>query len=160
MEFKRLVPVIGIRTKHYLLGVSVMCNPIRNELGYRKLWICVLLGSIGLVAAGCSGTNKGDTASKDDALSVLRSCLEAWQKGQKPESLREQNPPITVSDQAWATGAKLEKFEIEESKSQKAGYDVKFPVKLWLDNGKTNPQQVAFTVSTAPALVVVRNFGG
>jgi hypothetical protein len=119
----------------------------------------MLLACAGFAATGCSRARGVQTGS-DDAVVVLRTVLEAWQHGQSPQALSEQNPPISVTDQAWFSGAKLEKFEIDEKNLRAAGYDLKFPVKLWLSGGKGNPVPVTYTVATVPAVVVVRDFGG
>jgi hypothetical protein len=100
------------------------------------------------------------TATRDEALATLRTALEAWQQGEKPAALGERQPAIAVADPAWAGGARLARFEIEADQVQTAGYDLKFPVKLWLMDGKKGPQRVKFTVATSPARVVTRDFGG
>jgi hypothetical protein len=97
--------------------------------------------------------------TQDEALTTLRSVLEAWQQGEKPQTLSEWTPAVAVADRDWARGARLVKFEIEEDHIKPAGYDLSIGVKLWLENGKQAPQKARFTVSTAPALVVVRAFG-
>src|SRR5580658_7416218 len=101
-----------------------MRYPISRKPRYVKSAHCLLLASAAFIAAGCNGP-KGSPAAKEDAVALLRDVLEAWQKGMKPGSLAEEKPPVTVADRAWESGAKLEKFEIEDGNPQKSGYDLK-----------------------------------
>lgn len=113
----------------------------------------------GLLGVGCGRTTPQPT-DRVEALAVLRTVLEAWQMGDKPESLRQREPPIQVTDPAWIQGTRLAKFEIEENQTQPSGYNLGCPVKLWLRDGKKEPRRVKFTIATSPALVVTRDFGG
>lgn len=124
----------------------------RGTLGF------ALVLAAAVLAAGC-GKARPAMAPKGKALATLRTVLEAWQQGEQPASLGQRKSAISVADPAWGGGARLTRFEIDEDQAQPVGYDLKFPVKLWLE-GKREPQRVKFTVSTSPARVVVRDFGG
>jgi hypothetical protein len=119
----------------------------------------VLVATAGLLAVGC-GSATSESTDKAEALALLHSVLEAWQLGEKPESLRERPVPIWVTDPAWMRGTRLTRFEIEANKSQPSGYNLACPVKLWLNDGKKEPRKVKFTIATSPVLVVTREFGG
>ena len=132
-------------------------NLLIAKSGYRFRPI-VLVALASSLLAGCSDHKAA--AEKDEALAVLQFTLESWRAGQQLESLQNLDPPITVNDPAWRQGAKLSKFEIDEGESRAKGYDRSFRVKLWLDQAKKGPQKCKYTVSTSPAVVVVREFGG
>jgi hypothetical protein len=101
-----------------------------------------------------------ESTDRAEALALLRTALEAWQLGEKPESLREREAPIWVTDPAWTRGTRLAKFEIEANQTQPSGFNLACPVKLWLNDGKKEPRKVKFTIATSPALVVTRELGG
>jgi len=88
---------------------------------------------------------------------VLRTTLGAWQKGQSPESLQQQSPSITAADPKWQSGHRLLRYEIAD-KDQPVGGDLRCRVVLVLQgpDGKQTEEKAVFSVSTAPALVVVR----
>jgi hypothetical protein len=117
----------------------------------------LVLATMALLAAGCMKT-RPEIVEADEALATLNAALEAWQSGATPATLREERS-IIVTDPAWAKGAKLIKFEIEEDHTKQSGYDLVISAKLWLDDGRKSPQKAKFTVSTTPAQVVIRNFG-
>ena len=117
----------------------------------------VALG-VGLAAlAGCGPTAK--QADPDAARAALRQALDAWKKGDAPESLKSVSPPVTVSDRQWQQGAKLLDYEVSD-KTEANGFDQRFTAKLTLDDpaGKKT-QKAAYDVSTHPKLVVVRAEG-
>jgi hypothetical protein len=115
----------------------------------------LLAAGVVLAAVGCGG-GPPDPPDKGEAVAALRTALEGWQRGDKPEAL----PAIRVVDPDWARGARLTRFEIDEGQAQPAGYDMGVPVKLWLEEGRKNPRPVKYTITTRPAVVVVRDFGG
>jgi hypothetical protein len=124
----------------------------------RARGFAVLLVAVGCMSAGCLKSTPGMT-DKEEAIATLRTALEAWQNGEAPIDLKERNPAISVADPAWARGAQLVKFEIDEAGDQSVGYDLRFPVKLWLAGDTKAPLKSKFVVTTTPALVVVRDVG-
>ena len=129
--------------------------------GRRRPWRLglVALLSIGLLTFGCARPKVADANANDDALGILRVALEAWQAGDTPATLKEKED-IVATDPAWMKGTKLTKFKIDEDHPRPSGYDVVIQAQLWLEDGKKAPQSARFTVSTSPAQVVVRSFGG
>jgi hypothetical protein len=119
----------------------------------------LLIAVVGLLATGCFKA-RPPTPTREAALATLRAALEAWQKGEKPDRLGEGGQGISMSDPDWSGGARLAKFEIDEDRVQSAGFDLKFPVKLWLGDGQEDPQSVKFTIVTSPARLVFRAFEG
>jgi hypothetical protein len=112
-----------------------------------------------LLAAGCSGPAPPPTPDKGEALAALRTALEAWQRGDKPDAHKNRQPPIQVIDPSWSQGTKLARFEIEADQAGPSGFDLGCPVKLWLGD-KKDPLRVKYTIATTPAVVVARDFGG
>lgn len=117
-----------------------------------RLW--PLAAGVVLSAGGCGGPP--DPPDRGEAVTALRTALEGWQRGDRPDAL----PSVRVVDPDWARGARLTRFEIDEGQAQPSGYDMGVPVKLWLEGGRKNPRPVKYTVTTRPAPVVVRDFGG
>jgi hypothetical protein len=112
-----------------------------------------------LVLSGLLGcAEKAQQADASTARTELRHALDAWKSGEKLSAYQEKVAPAIVNDPQWKKGMKLFSYELEDKESP-AGYDVKFVVKLFLEDGsgKKTEQKAAYTVSTAPALVVTRN---
>lgn len=121
------------------------------------------LAACGLVAAavalvGCGGGAPPPPAPAE-AAAALRTVLEAWQSGTKAEALKSGPAAITAVDSAWASGAKLARFEIDEAGAQPSGYDLSLPAKLWLGDGSGPPVKVRYVVALTPNRVVTRDFG-
>jgi hypothetical protein len=119
----------------------------------------LLLTLTGLLSTGCFNARPA-TPTREAALATLRAALEAWQKGEMPDRPGQSGQGISLSDPDWSGGARLARFEIDEDRALQTGYDLKFPVKLWLGDGQEDPQSVRFTIVTSPARLVVRDFGG
>jgi hypothetical protein len=129
------------------------------------------LGTLGLLTAasvalalpGCGGAGPPAPAEPAVARKALERALAAWTEGKSAESLKSDNPPIVVSDQAWNSGARLLKYQIDP-KDHQAGADQIFHVVLWLrdDNAKGNTKErretADYNVGTNPTLTVVRGF--
>jgi hypothetical protein len=128
-----------------------------SELGRGRL--CRIAAVVLLAAGGC-GPGAPRTPDKGEALATLRAALEAWQRGEKPDALRGWDPPVQAVDPDWSRGVKLARFEIEADKAGPSGHDLGCPVKLWLGDGAREPRRVKYTVASAPARVVTRDYGG
>jgi hypothetical protein len=109
------------------------------------------------VSSGC-GPGERQPADPDAARAALRSALDAWKRGDLPESLGKTEPPVHVSDWRWRSGAKLVRYEIAE-RGRPIGADLRCPVQLWIDNGrgKATRELAEYNVSTHPALAVARS---
>jgi hypothetical protein len=109
------------------------------------------------VLGGC-GSGATPPADPDAARAALQSALDAWKRGDPPESLGNAQPPIQVSDWRWRSGAKLVRYEIEQ-RDRPVGADLRCPVQLWIENSRGKPaREVAeYNVSTHPALTVSRS---
>jgi hypothetical protein len=125
----------------------------------RRLGPGLVLILSGIAAGGCSRP-VARPPDRAEAVAALRATLDAWQRGDKPESLQQRQPPIRVADPAWSQGVRLTRFEIEEGQARPSGFDLGCPVKIWLADGRKDPRRVKYTVATSPAVVVTRDFGG
>ena len=115
--------------------------------------VVAILGS----ATGCGG-GPPEPADSDAARSALERALEAWQAGGTPDSLKQEQPPIAISDDQWAAGAKLIKFRIEPG-DRPAGADRVYAVTLWFEDkrGKGKQKVVEYIIGTGSTLVVSRS---
>jgi hypothetical protein len=115
---------------------------------------------LALTAALTAGCGPGLQAPADSgrAEQTLRTTLDAWQRGDTPESLRKATPPITVADVDWAGGYRLTGYQVQGA-GDRSGVDLRFAVTLTLKDpkGKTVQKSTAYVVGTNPALTVVRN---
>lgn len=115
----------------------------------------LLIAILGL-GAGCRSSSPSP-AEPAQARETLQVVLTAWQNGDAVESLTKRTPSITANDPLWQDGARLLRYEIA-AESKPSGYDLQFRVALWLQgaSGKETQKNVVYTVSTNPALVVLR----
>jgi hypothetical protein len=137
-----------------------------------------LLDIAGLTAAalalsalpGC-GSGPPTPADPAAARAALDRALTAWKEGKPADSLKNDDPPIVVSDHAWSGGASLLNYRIEPG-DRRTGADQAFRVVLWLkDDGaavkprgkarakaKDGQEETEYNVGTSPMLTVVRTF--
>jgi hypothetical protein len=112
-----------------------------------------------VLAAALAGCRPGGQAADPDrARAVLREVLDAWHNGETPVALRGRSPAITVKEPKWQAGHRLLDYQLVGDGCP-AGFDWQGTVRLSLQDpaGKKQQEQAVFTVSTAPALVVVRS---
>lgn len=115
----------------------------------------VLCGAVAL--AGCSGSRQaGASGSEEDAIEVLKTALDAWKSGQKPDALRNGRPPMFVRDSDWMDGRTLKAFEARET-PQEHGGEWRVKAVLTLDGGGLPEEQkeVAYSVTTESNAVVI-----
>jgi hypothetical protein len=111
----------------------------------------VLLATLPL---GCGGQTPADP---DQARATLTLALDAWRDGRTIDDVTNGSPPIIVADPSWKAGFKLSRYQVAET-TQTAGFDLKMPVQLWLQDlkGKNVEEKVKYTVSVSPARTVIR----
>jgi len=69
-------------------------------------------------------------------------------------------PAIHANDPDWSSGARLDRYEIQDGAGKPNGYDFSCPVTLWLRaGGAVKSKTVHYTIGTGAALVVVRDPG-
>jgi hypothetical protein len=103
---------------------------------------------------GCGGPQPADP---DKARATLAMALDAWRDGRTIDEVTNGSPPIVVADPEWKAGFKLSRYQVAET-TRVAGFDLKIPVELWLQDpkGKAVQEKVKYTVSVAPAQTVIR----
>ena len=121
------------------------------------------LAFIGILALACATIGgcsnypaKAAPVEPAKAMSALTTALDAWQAGQKIESLASASPEIVVQDLDWMQGKKLAGYKIVgDGLSQDANLRVE--VELSLGDAST-AKRVAYIVGTDPKLTVFRSF--
>jgi hypothetical protein len=92
------------------------------------------------------------------AREALRTALASWQRGDKAGSLRTSSPAVHVTDQDWARGQQLVKYQILPGE-EKLDVDLSVKVELSLKDvktGRTTRKTVVYRVGTDPELFVAR----
>jgi hypothetical protein len=104
---------------------------------------------------GCGGQKPADP---DQARATLAMALDAWRDGRSIDDVTNGSPPIVVADPSWKAGFKLSRYQVAET-ARSAGFDLKIPVELWLEDPKGKPVQekVKYTVSVQPSRTVIRS---
>ena len=103
---------------------------------------------------GCGGPVAADP---DRARATLTFALDAWRDGRTIDEMTSGSPPIVVADPAWKAGFKLSRYQVADT-TRVAGFDLKIPVELWLQDpkGKAVQEKVKYTVGVHPAQTVIR----
>jgi hypothetical protein len=119
--------------------------------------ILLLLAVTILVQPGCRPA--AQPANPERAGAALREALDAWQKGESAEAYHGRTA-VTVSESKWQGGARLDGYEMIGA-GEMAGFDWQCRVRLSLqdDGGRKWEEKATYSVSTAPALVIVRSEG-
>jgi len=115
-------------------------------------WFAIPL--LAILPFGCGGQKPADP---DQARATLTLALDAWRDGRTLEEVNRDSPSITVADPSWKAGFKLSRYQVAET-TRAAGFDLQFPVELWLEDtkGKATQQKVKYTVSIQPSRTVLR----
>jgi hypothetical protein len=109
-----------------------------------------------LLAVGC-GKGLQAQADPDQARQALCTVLDAWQRGDAPDSLRTASPAVHAKDLDWSAGYRLARYQVA-SEGGRAGTDLRYAAMLTLQDGRgrTFLRNAAYTVGTSPVLTVVR----
>lgn len=120
---------------------------------YRTVLLSVAL-IVACLAFGCE--KQGVSANPDEARTVLKQALEAWQGGEAAEAFKLRTN-IVVADRRWMDGLALVSFDMPQQ-SDMNGYDWQCFVKTTVKtkDGKTVDEKTNYNVSTSPKKVVVR----
>jgi hypothetical protein len=130
---------------------------MRPDMKARLLLLLILALAF---APGCGGTPPSKEANPAVAREALATTLKAWKDGEKPDALAARTPPIRVADEDWLAGLRLEDFQVDPA-DRMIGTSLNCPVSLTLKNttGKTLKKKAVYSVSTDPALTVIRQEG-
>lgn len=126
-----------------------------------RLWTVLSLASLAFMPMGCSGysaaEHRVDAANAHDTLEKV---LARWQQGDTTNDCLALSPPVVVQDMDWASGRKLQAFEIiGPGEARDANYycevRLSFEPSERVERGKT----VTYLVGTSPVLTVFRSPG-
>jgi hypothetical protein len=120
------------------------------------VWIAIVV----LSASGCGIGGSPQAADSAQARTALRTALDAWKAGEKPEELAKRTPPLHIKDGDWKDGFQLIGYEANTD-GKLVGYDMNYPVNLELKSpkGATVKKKAVYTVTTKPELIVSRQEG-
>jgi hypothetical protein len=124
-----------------------------HERAALGICICSAVMAASLIP-GCGGPTPADP---EKARATLAKALDAWRDGRTIDEVTNGSPPIVVADPEWKAGFKLSRYQVAET-TRTAGFDLKIPVELWLQDpkGKAVQEKVKYTVSVEPAQTVIR----
>ena len=93
----------------------------------------------------------------DRARATLRGALDAWRQGETPEAFRGHSS-VTVVERKWRDGFRLLGYELVGD-GEMSGFDWQCRVRLSLQHagGKKSQEKAVYSISTAPALIIVRS---
>lgn len=117
-----------------------------------------LFGAIVLLTVvGCGGPRRAANVNPDKARATLKTTLDAWKSGQKPDDLRKGSPAITAQDIDWMQGLALVDYQLEDD-GLPLDANLRCPVKLVMKDakGRQIEKKVKYTVGTDPVLTVFR----
>ncbi len=89
---------------------------------------------------------------------MLKTSLEAWKKGDPPDTLKNGSPSIIAQDPDWVTGARLVAYTLDAD-DKRGAENLFVPVKLTLKlkNGKQATTNVTYVIGTSPQVMVFRS---
>jgi hypothetical protein len=117
--------------------------------------ILICLASLGSV--GCGGNSLPPPADAEQARAALRSALDAWKKGDKPDALNKLSPAVYVSDMDWRDGYGLQSFEVG-AKDEQSGLSRRYIARLDLKHPRGGQMQkyVTYMIDTQSVISIVR----
>jgi hypothetical protein len=117
-------------------------------------WSLALLTSLAL---GC-GPATPRPADPDKAREALRTALDAWQNGERPEALKARQPALYVNDADWQAGLRLTGYELKGD-GDYHGVQFRCSAVLSLEAGKgqRSDKAVKYLIDTQPRVVIVRD---
>jgi hypothetical protein len=117
----------------------------------------LLLILLPALAPGC-GPAPPRPADPDVARQVLRTALDAWQKGDPADSLKAGQPPIYVNDTDWKAGVRLTGYEVKgDGTFYGAQYRCSVVLSVEPGKGGRSDKTVKYLIDTQPRLVIVRD---
>jgi hypothetical protein len=119
-------------------------------------WLVALIATAFL--AGCGVRQRAAPLDVELAREVLKTSLEAWKKGDAPDTLKNRSPSIIAQDPDWVTGARLVAYALDgEDKCVAENLFVPIQLTLKLKNGKQATKNVTYVIGTSPHVMVFRS---
>lgn len=130
--------------------------------GVRKKWPRAALAgwvtlAVLLLVPGCKRTLS--QKELDQARVPVETALQAWQKGDRPDSLQQLSPPIRFHDEDWSKGLRLTGWEIASTNGSAGDLTPRCEVVLSLVDrkGKKVSRRVVYQIETKDTIVIVRD---
>lgn len=122
----------------------------------RRRWL-LAAGLTLAVAAGCGGPESAPVDATK-ARDALRSALDSWKRGEKPDRLHTATPPVFVTDPDWMGGGVLREFKLlDDGAAMDSNLHVKVRLTVRPAGGEEFvTRDVTYVVGTAPNLSVSR----
>jgi hypothetical protein len=122
----------------------------------RRGWVFAAITPIVMALAGCGG-GLPEASDATQAGPVVTTALDAWKRGDKPDSLLGASSPIRVIDHEWQTGWTLRDYRLEGT-SVSYGLSIRQPVTLELKSpqGQEVDKSVFYVVDTGKTAVLTR----
>lgn len=110
-----------------------------------------------LITAGC-GQRRNTPVNVNVAQETLKTTLDKWKAGSKPDELQGGTPKIVAQDMDWSSGAELVSYELlGGDKPMDANLVVKVKLTLRTKEGKETEKTATYVVGTSPVLTVFRD---
>lgn len=123
-------------------------------------WRAILLTIVPLpglfTVSGCGGNDLPTEANPEKSQEALKTSLESWKNGEKPESLKRLPTPIYFTDLDQGKGIRLLDYKIE-SEAKRFGQSMRYTVRLSLQQqqGSKVQKQRTYNIETDPFIVIV-----
>jgi prepilin-type N-terminal cleavage/methylation domain-containing protein len=97
-----------------------------------------------------------DAADHAAYVKIVKRALESWKKGQRPRTLRESSPAISVLDRDWEARYRLVKYQIGDCTAENECIRCSVRLSLRDPQGRLSTKGVTYRVRTSPGLAVAR----
>jgi hypothetical protein len=117
---------------------------------------CVTLMLLAIGAEGCA-PSKAAPVNAELARASLRTALEGWKSGDRPDQMQSRSPSIVVQDVDWEAGNTLVEYDVAgDGKDDDA--NLRCPVTLTVKErtGREVKKRVRYVVGTSPVITVFR----
>ncbi|HWG41945.1 MAG TPA: hypothetical protein VN688_04105 [Gemmataceae bacterium] len=117
---------------------------------------CLVLALL-LLAPGCKRTLS--QKELDRGRAILETGLQAWEKGERPDTLQKLDPPVYFRDEDWTKGMRLTAWEITSTNGSVSDLTPRYEVVLTLADrkGKTIRRQVVYQIERKETIAIVRD---
>lgn len=122
----------------------------------RSWWLSTCVVCLPALLAGCGGSLPA-ASEPGQARELVTRALDAWKRGDKPESLASGSPSIQVRDREWGDGFALESYDLVGD-GQKLGLTIQQGVSLQMKTpkGKALKKSINYVVTTGSYPMVAR----
>jgi hypothetical protein len=117
--------------------------------------VAVVGGLLGLLVPTVQRVRS--TTNRLQARAALRTALEAWKQGERPESLRDGAPSIHMTDDDWQAGRRLKRYQVDDA-DEVVGVGLRCNVVLAFEDesGGKVERRALYHIDVQPRLVIAR----